>query len=84
MTQILVIAELSEGHARKSTHSAIAFAKQTTLPFSILVLGSNVAGAAKELEAFGAQKILVADDASLDHVLAERYAPTVAAVAQGF
>ncbi len=84
MAQILVIAELSEGHARKSTHSAIAFAKQTKLPFSILVLGSNAAGAAKELEAFGAQKILLADDVSLEHPLAERYAPTVAAVAAQF
>ena len=84
MAQILVLAELSEGHARKSTMSAIAFAKQAGLPFSILVLGSSTSAAAGELAAFGAQKILVADDASLEHPVAERYAPTVAAVAAGF
>lgn len=84
MAQILVVAELSEGHARKSTMSAIAFAKQAGLPFSILVLASNTSAAATELAAFGAQNILVADDASLEHPVAERYAPTVAAVAAGF
>jgi electron transfer flavoprotein alpha subunit len=84
MSQILLVAELAEGHVRKSTHSAIAFAKAANLPFSILVLGANAQAAAKELEAFGAQKILAAEDASLANPLAETYAPTVAAVAAGF
>ncbi len=84
MAQILVVAELSEGHARKSTLSAITFAKQAGLPFSILVLGASTSAAAQELAAFGAQKVLVAEDASLEHPLAERYAPTVAAAAAGF
>ncbi len=34
-TQILVVAELHDGHVRKSTHSAITFARSTKLPFSL-------------------------------------------------
>lgn len=84
MSQILLVAELAEGKVRKSTLSAVAFAKAANLPFSILVLGANASAAAKELEGFGAQKILAAEDASLANPFAETYAPTVAAVAAGF
>ena len=75
----LVIAELQEGKLRKSTHSAITFAREVGAPFTLLVLGSGTDAAVAEAAAFGAQKILVADDASLAHPLAETYAPTVAA-----
>ena len=77
----LVVAELLDGKLRKSTNSAITFARQAGAPFSILVLGSGTGEAAKEAATYGAEKVLVADDASLAHPLAERYAPTVAAVA---
>jgi len=79
----LVIAELHEGHIRKSTLSAVTFAKQTNAPFSILVLGPGAKAAASEVAAFGAEKVLVSEDASFAQPLAERYAPTVAAVAKG-
>ncbi|WP_394849052.1 electron transfer flavoprotein subunit alpha/FixB family protein [Pendulispora brunnea] len=79
---ILVIAELHEDSLRKSTHSAITFAKNVGAPFSILVLGSGADKAAQEAATFGAQKVLVADDASLKDPLAERYAPVVAQVAK--
>lgn len=78
----LVIAELQEGKLRKSTHSAITFAREVGAPFTILVLGSGTDAAVAEAATFGAQKILVADDASLANPLAETYAPTVAAVTQ--
>jgi electron transfer flavoprotein alpha subunit len=78
----LVIAELHEGHTRKSTLSAVAFAKQTNAPFSILVLGPGAKAAASEVAGFGAEKVLVSEDASFAQPLAERYAPTVAAVAK--
>jgi len=82
MAGTLVIAELADGKVKKSTHSAITFAKQVGAPFTILALGAGAAGAAKELAAFGAQKVLACDDASLAHYVCERFAPTVARVAK--
>jgi electron transfer flavoprotein alpha subunit len=80
----LVIAELMDGHVRKSTNSAITFARNVGAPFSILVLGAGAAAAAAELTGYGAEKVLVADDASFKDPVAERFAPTVAAVAKDF
>ncbi|HEY8087239.1 MAG TPA: electron transfer flavoprotein subunit alpha/FixB family protein [Polyangiaceae bacterium] len=82
MAGTLVVAELSEGKLKKSTHSAITFAKQAGAPFAVLVLGAGAAGAAKELTGFGAQKVVTVDDAGLAAYTAERFAPTVAAVAK--
>ncbi|MDX2055267.1 MAG: electron transfer flavoprotein subunit alpha/FixB family protein [Polyangiaceae bacterium] len=87
MANALVIAEISEdGKAKKSTLSAISFAKKATPggSFSILVLGGNTAAAASELAAYGAAKVLVVEDSSLRNYVAERYAPSVAEVGKGF
>jgi electron transfer flavoprotein alpha subunit len=88
MGNVLVIAEFSDGKLKKTTHSAVSFAQQAAEQlggsFSILLLGSGVGDAAKECAALGAAKVLVADDASLGSYLAERYAPTAAAVAADF
>jgi electron transfer flavoprotein alpha subunit len=81
-TQILVVAELHEGHVRKSTHSAITFARAAGLPFAILVIGATAKAAAAEVTAFGASKIIVAEDAKLTNPVCEAVAPTVAAVAK--
>ena len=83
MANILVIAELLDGKVRKSTHSAITFARQAGAPFSILVAGAGAKAAAAEVIAYGAAKVLVADDAYLIGQVAERHAPTIAAVAKG-
>ena len=83
MSNILVIAELHDGHVRKSTHSAINFARQAASPFSILILGQGAKAAAADVTAFGAAKIIVVDDAYLANPVAERLAPTIAAVAKG-
>ncbi|MBL8740598.1 MAG: electron transfer flavoprotein subunit alpha/FixB family protein [Myxococcales bacterium] len=88
MSSILVVAEIAEGKVKKTTHSAITFANQAKQAmggsFSILVIGAGAQAAAAELTGFGAEKILVADDASLKDYVAERYAPTVASAAKGF
>jgi len=85
MANILVVAEMHEGKIRKSTHSSITFARQAGAPFSILVLGHGAKAAAAEVTGFGAAKVLVCDDAYLEHPVAERYAPTIAETAkQGF
>ena len=82
MAGTLVVAELAEGKAKRTTHSAIAFAKQLGSPFAILAIGAGAAGAAKELAAFGAQKVIAVDDAALAAYVCEKFAPTVAAVAK--
>jgi electron transfer flavoprotein alpha subunit len=82
MSNVLVVAEIAEGKLRKSTHSAIAFAKKVGGPFSILALGVGAKAAAAELAGFGAAKVLVGDDPSLAQQVCERFAPTVAAVAK--
>jgi electron transfer flavoprotein alpha subunit len=82
MAGTLVVAELSNGSLRRSSLSAITFAKQVGAPFAVLALGAGTAAAAKELAAFGAQRVLVADDPALVDYVCERFAPTVARVAQ--
>jgi electron transfer flavoprotein alpha subunit len=87
MANVLVVAELSEdGKLKKSTLSAITFARQA-LPtvggtLSILVLGANTA-AASELTGYGAAKVIAVEDATLAKYTAEHYAPSVAAAAAG-
>jgi electron transfer flavoprotein alpha subunit len=85
MPNALVVAEVADdGSLKKATLSAIAFAKQAAPAvggkFSVLVLGANTKAAAAEAAAFGAEKVLVCDDASLAKYVAEHYAPTVAEV----
>jgi len=87
MANVLVVAELSEdGKLKKSTLSAITFARQA-LPtvggtLSIIVLGASTA-AASELTGYGAAKIIAVEDPSLGKYTAEHFAPSVAAAAQG-
>ena len=89
MSEVLVVAELSDGSVRKTTHSAISAARKinqlTGGSFSILVIGAGSAkAAAAELTGFGAAQVLVCSDASLSNYLAERYAPVIAAQSKGF
>ena len=88
MANVLVVAEFAEGKVKRTTHSAVTFARTAAAAlggsYSILVLGSELGAAAEELAKLGAEKVLVVDDASLANYLAERYAPTVAAVAKDY
>jgi electron transfer flavoprotein alpha subunit len=89
MSEVLVVAELSDGSVRKTTHSAISAARKINQlsggSFSILVIGgAPTQAAAAELAGFGASRVLVCSDGSLVNYLAERYAPVVAAQAKGF
>ena len=80
MPGTLVIAELFEGKVKKTTYSAISFAKQLGSPFSVLLLGAGAGAAAKELTAYGAQKLLACDVPQWQNVVCERAAPTAAKV----
>lgn len=82
MSNILLIAELHDRHVRKSSNSAITFARQAGIPFSILVMGPGAKAAAAEVASFGATKVITVDDAYLANAVAERFAPTIAAIAK--
>ena len=85
MTNALVVAEFSEGKLKKSTLASITFAKHAGGDFDILVIGgAGAKGAADELAAYGASKVLVCEDASLEHYVAEQFAPTVAEVGKAY
>ena len=88
MADVLVVAEVAEGQLKKTTHSAVTFARQASAAlggtYSILVIGDAASAAAAEASKLGAAKVLVAEDASLKNYVAERYAPTVAAVGKSF
>lgn len=89
MADVLVVAELGDdGQLKNTTLSAITFARQAVAglggSFSILVIGAKTGDAAAELGGFGAAKLLVCEDPSLGHYLAEQYAPTVAEVGKNF
>jgi electron transfer flavoprotein alpha subunit len=88
MADVLVLAEVGDGKLKKTTHSAVTFAKQAAAAlggsFSILVMGASVGAAAEEAASLGAAKVLVVDDASLKDYVAERYAPTVAKVGAAY
>ncbi|GAC1351393.1 MAG: electron transfer flavoprotein subunit alpha/FixB family protein [Polyangiales bacterium] len=88
MADILVVAEIVEGVLKKATHSAITFAREASQAmgggFAILAIGEGAEKIASELQGFGATKVIVADDASVKHYVAERFAPTVATVAKNF
>jgi electron transfer flavoprotein alpha subunit len=87
MSNVLVVAEVADGKVRKSTHSAITFAREATKAggsFTLLVAGAGAKAAAAEVAAYGAAKILVVDDASLKDQVCERFAPTIAAIGKDF
>ncbi len=84
MSKILVIAEVAGAKLRKTTLSAITFARNSGLPFDLLVVGHNVGAAAEDLRAYGAGVVKVADDASLANYVAEAFTPTVAEAAKGY
>jgi electron transfer flavoprotein alpha subunit len=84
MGDCLVIAEFWGGRLRKATLSAVAAARQARSAFTVLVLGHQVANAARELAAYGAERVLCCDHPELENYAAERFAPTIATVASGF
>jgi electron transfer flavoprotein alpha subunit len=86
MSGVLVVAEVREGKVFSGTLSAITFAKdvasRTGSHFDIVVTGSGVGDAAKELAGYGARKILVEDAPVFEHYLAQSHAHSVAAAAK--
>ncbi len=86
MANVLVVAELLEGKARKTTLCAVTAAKQiadgTSGSFDMLSIGEGAAAAAAELNDLGAGKVLTAEVPG--GYVCEKYAPTVAEVGKGY
>jgi electron transfer flavoprotein alpha subunit len=86
MANVLVVAELLEGKARKTTLCAVNAAKQiaegTGGSFDILSIGEGAGAAADELAGYGAGKVLKAEIAG--GYTCEKYAATVAEAGKGY
>lgn len=86
MANVLVVAELLEGEARKSTLCAVTAAKQiaegTGGSFDILSIGDGASAAADQLKGYGAGKVLKAEIPG--GYTCEKYAATVADAGKGY
>ncbi|MBL9166333.1 MAG: electron transfer flavoprotein subunit alpha/FixB family protein [Verrucomicrobiales bacterium] len=86
MPKILVLAEHDHGTLKLATLSALGFARQATLEgrgtYEILVIGSQIGPVATALASYGAERVLVADDASLAEPLADVQSQLIADVAK--
>lgn len=84
MSTVLVVAEQGNQKLKKSALAAITAGQQLAKGGSLqlAVLGESVGDAAKELAAFGAAKVHVAEHAGLKSYLAETYAKVVADLAK--
>ncbi len=88
MSNILVVAEHQGGKLRKVSLPVMGFAKAaqalTDGEIYVLVLGSGIGSVAEAIAAYGADKVLVADDPAYANYLAENWAPAVAAIAEEY
>jgi len=81
---ILAIAEQIEGVFRKVTFEALSegrrIADQLGCELNALVLGDNIENISKELEQFGADRIIIAEDSALSEYLPDAYGNVIADV----
>ncbi|HEY0839874.1 MAG TPA: electron transfer flavoprotein subunit alpha/FixB family protein, partial [Vulgatibacter sp.] len=81
MSNVLVIAEQLEGKLKKSSLHALAAGQQlagrTGGKVVALLLGKGIGEAAAELAAHGPAEVLAADDAKVEHALAEVYSKAI-------
>jgi electron transfer flavoprotein alpha subunit len=76
----LVIAEQREGKLNRATWEAIAAAQQSAAPITIAVIGAGIDGVAGEIAAAQCERVLVVDDAALEHYTADGHVLALAAL----
>ncbi|MHB8879539.1 MAG: electron transfer flavoprotein subunit alpha/FixB family protein [Myxococcaceae bacterium] len=86
MPIVLIVAEQQpDGHLRKATLNAIAAGKQlaqkTGAELHVVALGKDVAALAAELKDYGPKAVHAGSAPSLEHYVAEVYAPAIAELA---
>src|SRR5829696_6942288 len=78
----LLITEHDHGSLKDATTKALTAAKALGAPVHLLVAGTDVQGVAQAaVKLDGVEKVLVADDARFDHLLAEPTAALITALA---
>lgn len=81
---VLAIAEQIEGVFRKVTFEALSegrrIADQLNCELNALILGNNIENISKELEQFGADRIIVAENSALSEYLPDAYGNVIADV----
>ncbi|MBM3576495.1 MAG: electron transfer flavoprotein subunit alpha/FixB family protein [Alphaproteobacteria bacterium] len=82
---ILLLAETAGNTLAPATAKALTAAKEIGGPIHILVVGPGLKGAAEQAAKLtGIEKVLYAEDASLDHVLAETVAALIVSLAGAY
>lgn len=83
---VIAIAEQRDGEFRKVTYEAISEGRRIAdylgTDLAAVVLGSGIEGAAADLGKFGADKVLVIDNASLTEYLTDSYVRVAAEVVE--
>ena len=77
MAKTLIVAEIQKGSLRESTLELVTLARSQGDDLASLVIGSGVAGLADELAGKGGGKVLLADDAALEHYTLDAYTAVV-------
>lgn len=78
MSDIIVFAEQRAGEIKKIAYENISLASTLNSEFKVVVIGDNLAGAAKSLSEYGAKNILVYQNAQLAKYSGEGYAKVLA------
>lgn len=82
---ILLLAETAGDAIAPATAKALTAAKEIGGPIHVLIVGPGLKGAAEQAAKLaGVDKVLVAEDASLDHVLAETVAALIVSLAAAY
>jgi len=82
---ILLLAETAGDAIAPATAKALTAAKEIGGPIHVLIVGPGLKGAAEQAAKLaGVDKVLVAEDASLDHVLAETVAALIVSLAGAY
>ena len=82
---ILLLAETAGDAIAPATAKALTAAKEIGGPIHVLIVGPGLKGAAEQAaKRAGYEKALVAEDASLDHVLAETVAALIVSLAGAY
>src|SRR4051794_38803869 len=77
MAATLILIELDGGKVKRASLNAITLAQQLGGEYALLVLGHNLDGVSDSLTGYGADAVVVADDAALTEPTADRYAAVI-------
>lgn len=78
----LILIEHDRAQLKRPSLHAISLARQLGQPFALLAIGFDLAGLGDALSGYGATSVILADDDSLAHPLADRYAKVLVDVAR--